>query len=665
MGCGRVAARSPGLREGQVVFDDVLDISCSGTEAELRDEVAPPVVPTNAEEGHLREDSPPEVPRQTSVSPPPARASTSYRLPPPVDAFLQRQRQQQLKQLADAQPPERDQHAKGFVLFHAMPGWLFSTIVHLLVFLTLSVYVPDPDRGAKYVSLRAVDADDDTGVESFVETILEAPPVQAEVPLELVPDETFLDNIVLTAPEIASPKAVVPEPEMPAPLPEAEIRTSSTRRGSEPGFQVGDDAGGGLAQRGDRRRQALTQGATAESENAVELALQWLVRHQRLDGSWNFQQQLGEHHCPHCQCSKPGSYVDAENGATGLVLLALLGAGHTHLQGEHQDDVAAGLRFLIEHQEKNGSLRDPAGRMYSHGLATLALCEALAMTRDQNSREDSAAPRWEARSLVPGGGRENLGPGGRQADNDWLASASANSPMLDAALNTSVPVSRHDLQRAAQSAIRYIEAAQHDGGGWRYQPRERGDTSVVGWQLMALKSAYVAGLEVNPRTLVRATKFLDIVSEDRIGSCYGYTHGQKLPYVDQSFAIKATTPIGLLCRMYTGWEHKRPGLGLGVQRLLLHARPGMGLYFYYYATQVMHHYGGPGWEKWNEWMREYLVQSQGMNGSETGSWCLDGDFDDAGRLYCTALAAMTLEVYYRYSPIYGKSVVLDRMPARR
>ena len=32
-------------------------------------------------------------------------------------------------------------------------------------------------------------------------------------------------------------------------------------------------------------------------------------------------------------------------------------------------------------------------------------------------------------------------------------------------------------------------------------------------------------------------------------------------------------------------------------------------------------------------------------------------FESAGRLYCTAMAAMTLEVYYRYSSIYSKESV--------
>jgi hypothetical protein len=81
------------------------------------------------------------------------------------------------------------------------------------------------------------------------------------------------------------------------------------------------------------------------------------------------------------------------------------------------------------------------------------------------------------------------------------------------------------------------------------------------------------------------------------------------------------------------------------------------MYYYYYATQVMHHYGGPAWDKWNDWMRDYLVKTQGRKGSEAGSWHFNGSHDDAGRLYGTAMAAMTLEIYYRYSPIYGEEVV--------
>ena len=115
------------------------------------------------------------------------------------------------------------------------------------------------------------------------------------------------------------------------------------------------------------------------------------------------------------------------------------------------------------------------------------------------------------------------------------------------------------------------------------------------------------------KVAARATRFLDMVAEDRIGSCYGYTNGGKRPYLDINWEISATTPIGLLCRMYTGWEHKRPGLGQGVERLKFWARPGRGMYYYYYATQVMHHYGGSSWEKWNSFMVNYTRFSPRAN----------------------------------------------------
>jgi hypothetical protein len=97
---------------------------------------------------------------------------------------------------------------------------------------------------------------------------------------------------------------------------------------------------------------------------------------------------------------------------------------------------------------------------------------------------------------------------------------------------------------------------------------------------------------------------------------------------------------------------------LGVKRLGRCAEPNKGLYFYYYATQVMHHHSGDSWQAWNEWMRDYLVREQSRNGAERGSWFLNGPHDDAGRLYCTAMAAMTLEIYYRYSPVYSDEALV-------
>jgi hypothetical protein len=67
----------------------------------------------------------------------------------------------------------------------------------------------------------------------------------------------------------------------------------------------------------------------------------------------------------------------------------------------------------------------------------------------------------------------------------------------------------------------------------------------------------------------------------------------------------------------------------------------------------MHHFGGKRWQKWNIAMRDVLVQSQQKRGHESGSWDPKGPHgSQGGRLYCTALAVCTLEVYYRHAPIF-------------
>jgi hypothetical protein len=232
--------------------------------------------------------------------------------------------------------------------------------------------------------------------------------------------------------------------------------------------------------------------------------------------------------------------------------------------------------------------------MYGHGICSIALCEAYAMTQDRF------------------------------------------------------------LMDPAQAALNFIMYAQDPaGGGWRYSPRTPGDTSVVGWQIMALKSGHLGYLQIHPATIKGAEKFLDFVQADD-GAAYGY---------DRSGSGPATNAVGLLCRMYMGWQHEDPRLERGVKGLAaIGPQPG-NMYFNYYATQVLCQYEGPLWEdQWNPKMRDMLVDSQSTaDGHENGSWAFKGDHggDSGGRLYSTAMAAMTLEVYYRYMPLYSKKSAED------
>jgi len=86
------------------------------------------------------------------------------------------------------------------------------------------------------------------------------------------------------------------------------------------------------------------------------------------------------------------------------------------------------------------------------------------------------------------------------------------------------------------------------------------------------------------------------------------------------------------------------------------------MYFNYYATQVLHHYEGELWTKWNNVMRDQLVNSQSKAGHEAGSWFFGGGdhgSERGGRVYTTAMSTLTLEVYYRHMPIYRKAAADD------
>ena len=336
--------------------------------------------------------------------------------------------------------------------------------------------------------------------------------------------------------------------------------------------------------RRDRRGKAIGEGATPGSEDAVEQALLWISRHQRKDGSWRF-----DHHDGACDgsCRNPGNHAST-TASTALALLCFYGAGYTHVDGQYADTVNRGLyhlggRMLLT--KEGGDLQE--GSMYAQGIATIALCEAAAMTDD--------------------------------------------------------PTLRGYGERASQFIL---YAQDKKGGGWRYMPGEPGDTTVTGWQLMALKSSQMSGIAVPSPAFEGASRFLDSV-QSRNGALYGYQNPQQRD---------STTAVGLLSRMYLGWKHDHVPLHEGILYLDKLGPSKNDLYYNYYATQVMRHYGGEPWKRWNSKMRDYLVSTQARNGHETGSWYFPEKHNDqGGRLLNTCLATMTLEVYYRHQPLYQKN----------
>lgn len=341
----------------------------------------------------------------------------------------------------------------------------------------------------------------------------------------------------------------------------------------------------------DRAELVRREGGTVHSEKAVEEGLAWIVRHQAADGSW----VLNVHEV--CQACPAQQTIDSRTGATGLALLPLLGAGHVHtVKSRHQGAVRRGLEWLLAHQQDNGDLHvggSGSAHMYSHAIAAMALCEAYGLSRDPKLRDP------------------------------------------------------------AERAIRFIAAAQNEAtGGWRYKPGQPGDTSVFGWQLFALRSADLAGFAIPRTTLKGAAKFLNQVAADAKKITYAYQPGGP--------ATAVMTAEALVARQLMGWPRDHPSLVKGAGRVAadLGRSNQRNIYYWYYATQLLHNMKNKDWERWNPLVREALIASQVTDDScAKGSWdpfAPDRDRWGAsgGRLFQTALSVLTLEVYYRYLPLY-------------
>jgi hypothetical protein len=185
---------------------------------------------------------------------------------------------------------------------------------------------------------------------------------------------------------------------------------------------------------------------------------------------------------------------------------------------------------------------------------------------------------------------------------------------------------------------------------------------VLGWQVMALKSGQMAGLVVSPAVMAGARQFLKSVAS-------GY-HDEQFAYLPRQNPSETMTSVGLLCSQYLGAKRNDPQITEGVTYLIDHLPDDQqrNIYYWYYAMQVMHNVDGPQWDTWNRKTRRILIQTQVKEGCAAGSWdpalpTRDLWGDRGGRLMVTSLSALTLEVYYRYLPLYKLDAEDETKPA--
>jgi len=357
-----------------------------------------------------------------------------------------------------------------------------------------------------------------------------------------------------------------------------------------------------LAGRDPHLRDTMLGGGSdgGRTDEAVIAGLQWLVRVQQPDGSWHFS---GTPPVTFPQSAHPNQ--EDALAATAMALLAFQGFGVT----PHSDHpllidfarpVRRGWEWLLQRQNPDGSFYSPSApdihHFYTHAFCAIALCELLIMTGDE--------------ALL-----------------------------------------REPAQRAIDYCVHYQSIRR---GGWRYLPDRyslQSDVSVTGWVVLALKSGQSAGLTVPAETYNRVMSFLD---DMMVGNQYMYREEEPMPRL-------AMTAEALLCRILLGWDRDDRRLAAGVQ-VLLQNPPSFAdhylrdVYYWFFATQTLYHYGGEEWRRWDAAMWEELLPRQERFGAEAGSWNPDRPVRDQwsryGRLYTTCMSLYILEVYYRHLRIF-------------
>ncbi len=368
---------------------------------------------------------------------------------------------------------------------------------------------------------------------------------------------------------------------------------------------LGGGAGGKFGGRGGGRGRLGAKGGKATAR-AIELALEWLKKHQDEDGHWDADEFM-KHDVEGDPCDGPGNPVH-DIGLTGLALLAFLGDGSSLRSGPYRDEVKKAVGWLRQQQDMDTGLfgtNNSNEFVYNHAIATLAMVEAYGLS--------------DSRILKPN----------------------------------------------AQGGLNYLEYHRNPYSVWRYQPRDGdNDTSVTGWAVMAYKSAQDFKLDVNSQALTLAEAWFDQMT-DPVSGRTGYTErgglssrrtGDHAVHFPREKG-ECMTAVSLLCRFFLGKNPKEDKLMPLQADLILKTAPkwdakdgSIDHYYWYYGTYALFQFGDRQWAQWEKTLKAAVVDPQRMDGNYKGSWDPIGVWgEDGGRVYSTALLCLTLEAYYRYT----------------
>jgi len=440
------------------------------------------------------------------------------------------------------------------------------------------------------------------------------------------------------------------------------VESPDPRKGNVSNVGFGGGGGGGGAKGGAGgskfARARGGGGKPKQNHDRTEAALLWLAHHQNPGaGNWDAK-HFREHSLrikrrPDVKVTGNIEFLNTVGaddfgdehtnvGLTGLALLAFAGDGHTHKTGKFSQTVRQGVKWVNAQQDSDGCFgpRDGDEYMYNHAICAMALAEIYALSLDVR------------------------------------------------------------IKRNAQLAVDFIREAQNPDLGWRYgvKPGDN-DSSVTAWMVLCLKSAAIGGLDFPAEEIYRgANKWFDLViSKGDDGYLNAGYRGPGMrnarltstEHYDRNASMDA---CAVMVRLFT--HHADPADRkeiIPLTRRMLndlpvwhdeadaqHPEHKIDMYYWYYASLALFQVGGSDWDKWQKALfNPVLLKYQrgwhpkdveafgpkvatGGDGEDAGCWMLDehGSWDPVGawgsvggRVYSTAINALTLEVWYRYERI--------------
>jgi hypothetical protein len=336
----------------------------------------------------------------------------------------------------------------------------------------------------------------------------------------------------------------------------------------------------------DRLARLKENGGTPECEEAVKKGLQWLKANQNADGSWSIS----------------ANGTANTSAMTGLALLAYFGHCETPMSEEFGESCLKGIVYLVDMGVKNKGVLTPdvasgtQSSVYEHAIATYALGEAATFCKE---------------------------------------------------LKIEIP----SLMEVTRQAGQFIIDNQNENGGWAYGYATKGghtDSSIVGWQLQALKACHHSKIEYKglDSSVRKGLKFLTTLQHENGG--FGYN--SKDPRL-------GLTGVGVLCFQMWGKEKSsevRKGLKYLKENTSLDwATANSDLYAHYYISQAMMQAGGANWSFYNKLFRDQLLSNQNPDGSWKAPAFSGHGQTPAGDVYRNTLCILMLEVYYRFLATSG------------